>query len=843
MATTRILLVEHHESAIVNVEHRLKQLGHTVCATASSESQAVEKAIETNPQIALVGLSLDGFDCIQLAERIWHLGIPVLFLTDGAESDLLQRAETARPFGYVLAPIEERQLRVTIAVALNLHQGKMRVVERTRQLSRILDHVDAAVMAVDMGGFITFMNPLAESLLERRHAELSGVLLPQVFHVVPEKPLVGGATATAGEEVVFNILQWGARVSGSSATLRTGTDRQTTVNFHAAPLRDAERNCTGAVIVFQPGTKAQELEHELKRTIIRLQSRLRLMESVFESLGDGVAVANRQGRLLLSNQRLREMVGGVSAEGKELAEWPGIYGIFYPDETTPVPFHKLSIVRAMRGEATNEAEVFIRNASLPKGVHVSVSGRPLPDDIDDSIHSAGVIVMRDITERKAAEKSLQEAVEKLSQQSELMQATFNAMSEGVVVADEAGRFTLFNPAAEHLVGMGPTDTGPDQWARQYGIFYSDGGMPVAADDLPLVRAVRGEAIDEMGLFIRNAAKPKGIHLSVSGRPIVVKGAARGGVIVFRDVTDKVRAEEALAQAFDQGRLEILDTVLHNIGNAINSIAVGVGTLQGQLNRNRLLRRFSVFMEAVRAHAGNWEAYIQQDPQGRQVLPFLLAFDDALTKQTQKLLRTVERVNSQTGHIVDIVRTQQDYGNRATQKDVSLRQMVLDALGLLQAGFRRRGIRTHLNFGNAPEEIRVRESQFHQMLVNLFKNAMEATDELRQAGGLKGLPRVELRAYVRREYLVMDVIDNGIGIARKNVRVIFMAGYTTKPEGSGLGLHSAANFVTASGGKIQPLSDGAGQGTTMRVMLPLAALRQARDGDAAAEAVSAQASPA
>ena len=89
--------------------------------------------------------------------------------------------------------------------------------------------------------------------------------------------------------------------------------------------------------------------------------------------------------------------------------------------------------------------------------------------------------------------------------------------------------------------------------------------------------------------------------------------------------------------------------------------------------------------------------------------------------------------------------------------------------------------------------------------------------------------MEIRAYVRREFLVLDVIDNGVGIARKNLKMIFVAGYSTKRGGSGLGLHSAANFVTSSGGKIQPLSDGIGQGTTMRVMLRLATLTPKRDG--------------
>jgi signal transduction histidine kinase len=105
-----------------------------------------------------------------------------------------------------------------------------------------------------------------------------------------------------------------------------------------------------------------------------------------------------------------------------------------------------------------------------------------------------------------------------------------------------------------------------------------------------------------------------------------------------------------------------------------------------------------------------------------------------------------------------------------------------------------------------------------MLVNLFKNSIEAIDELIQLGGLNETPRIGVKAYISEDFLCLDVTDNGIGIAQKNLKLIFTAGYTTKESGTGLGLHSSANFVIGSGGKIYPLSEGIGKGTTMRIML-------------------------
>lgn len=401
-----------------------------------------------------------------------------------------------------------------------------------------------------------------------------------------------------------------------------------------------------------------------------------------------------------------------------------------------------------------------------------------------------------------------------------MLAIFDSISDGVIVADEQGNLT-FNQSAERIVG-GKVDTVLEQRTEGYSIFYHDKVTPIPTEELPLVRALRGEATDEMEMFIRTAAKPEGVYISANGRPIASPGtAARGGVVVFRDVTERVRAEEALAQAFAQGRLEVMDTILHNIGNAITSVAIGIGTLKEELANNPLIERLAALSETVKAHAEDWGDYVQHDPQGQQVRPFLLALAADFVEQNRELIRTVERVNSQTSHIVDIVRAQRGFDSKAmTSKDVNLRQAILGALKIVQDSFASRSIQTHVDCGNAPEEVRIQETQFNQMLVNLLKNAMEAIDELKKSGGLKGQPRIEIRACIQQEFLVLEVQDNGIGIEQKNLKAIFGAGYTTKQEGSGLGLHSAANFVTNSGGKIQPLSDGYGTGTTIRVSLRL-----------------------
>ena len=131
----------------------------------------------------------------------------------------------------------------------------------------------------------------------------------------------------------------------------------------------------------------------------------------------------------------------------------------------------------------------------------------------------------------------------------------------------------------------------------------------------------------------------------------------------------------------------------------------------------------------------------------------------------------------------------------------------------------------------PREICIQESQFHQMLVNLVKNSIEAIDDLIVGQGLDEPPRIQISVSAEGDFLNLEVSDNGIGIKSKDTKAIFAPGYTTKSLGSGLGLHSAANFVIASGGRIQALSKGIGKGATMRVRLPLSSVASHANGRA------------
>ena len=550
-----------------------------------------------------------------------------------------------------------------------------------------------------------------------------------------------------------------------------------------------------------------------------------ILRCLFERISDAVVLGDTQGRLTAINPAASRL-GQTSLEDPN--KWTDYFATYQGDGRTLFATEDLPLVRALCGETTQDVPVVLRPRHPEAGtedIWLSASGYPLLDAQGRSL--GGAVLLRDVTALREQSAKAARAQAELHERVQVLDAIIRSMADGVVVADaQEQRFKLFNPSAERIVGTGLTDRPPDEWPDIYGVYYPDESTPVPVDQLPVMRAIRGETVEGQELFIRNPGVPDGAFISVNASPLRDEaGQVVGGVTVFRDVSERRLQQEALTQAFAFGRLEVIDTVLHNIGNAINSVATGVDTLQVWFDDNELMRRFGKLADLVAAHDRDWTSWLEHDAQGRQMRPFLLALVRDLTGEHDRLLGTIARVRERVRHIVDIIRTQAAFTNGTVERKlVDLPSTIRDAVKVVEESLGQRGVAIEVDCARAPDQVLVQESRLQQMLVNLLKNAMEATDEraVRLEDGPDWRPRIRVLAYrgEQKNTLVIDVSDNGIGIDPSDFSSVFNAGHTTKKEGTGLGLHSAANFVIGSGGSIQPLSDGIGHGATLRVTLRL-----------------------
>lgn len=149
-------------------------------------------------------------------------------------------------------------------------------------------------------------------------------------------------------------------------------------------------------------------------------------------------------------------------------------------------------------------------------------------------------------ELSIANEQLVEESDKRERQARILRLVLDNIGDGVAVANENGELVLFNPAGERILGAGATAGPPDNWTAFYGLYLPDAVTPYPGRQLPLYRATMGESSDQVEMYLHNDRLTQGSWLSVTARPMYdSRGTLRGGVAVFRDVTEQKRAREEL----------------------------------------------------------------------------------------------------------------------------------------------------------------------------------------------------------------------------------------------------------------------------------------------------------
>lgn len=262
MAKAQILVVEDEGIIAQDIQNTLKKLGYAVPAIAYSGKEGIEKAQEIQPDLVLMDIVLGGgIDGIEAAEQIRRrFHIPVVYLTAYADEKTLQRAKITEPFGYILKPFEEKELYITIEMALYKHEMERRLKESQQWLTTTLKSIGDAVIATDINGCVIFMNPIAESLTGWKQKEASGKHLKKVFNIINEK------TGKQVDDPVTRVLREGIVVGLANHTLlisKDGTRRS--IDDSGAPIKDENGKIIGVVLVFRDVSEKRRIEQELMK--------------------------------------------------------------------------------------------------------------------------------------------------------------------------------------------------------------------------------------------------------------------------------------------------------------------------------------------------------------------------------------------------------------------------------------------------------------------------------------------------------------------------------------------------------------------------------------------------
>jgi signal transduction histidine kinase len=154
------------------------------------------------------------------------------------------------------------------------------------------------------------------------------------------------------------------------------------------------------------------------------------------------------------------------------------------------------------------------------------------------------------------ERKVTDRTAELSRTNEILSSILSNMGDAVVVADKSGNFLVFNPAAERMFGKGAMHTPPAEWSQNYGLYLPDKTTPFPHDQLPMIRSIRGEDVDNIEMFVRHEKAPHGLWTRITGRPLRdASGELLGGVVVCRNLT-RVKEEEF----FRAGQSRVLEMI-------------------------------------------------------------------------------------------------------------------------------------------------------------------------------------------------------------------------------------------------------------------------------------------
>lgn len=253
-----ILIVEDEQIVALDLQQTLREFGYDPYAIAPSADAAVARAAERCPDLVLMDIRIKGArDGVEAAAILRErFGVPVVFLTAHADEGTVDRAKRVEPFGYLLKPIKAAELHSVVEVALYKHGMERHLRERERWFSTTLRSIADAVITVDTGGRVTFMNSVAEALTGVKADVAEGRAVGEVLQIAEQ--------ASGGESPVLAALRERRGVSLQEGSLRNLTSGDLRVISDSAAPVLADGQTLGAVMVFRDVTEQKRIQKQLE---------------------------------------------------------------------------------------------------------------------------------------------------------------------------------------------------------------------------------------------------------------------------------------------------------------------------------------------------------------------------------------------------------------------------------------------------------------------------------------------------------------------------------------------------------------------------------------------------
>ncbi|MFZ1280551.1 MAG: PAS domain S-box protein [Ignavibacteriaceae bacterium] len=401
MEKKKIFIVEDESIVSLEIQSRVKHLGYSVSGTAAYGDEAIRKVIDLKPDLILMDIRIKGeLDGIETAAEIKKIyEVPIIFLTAYADPVTIQRAKITDPFGYIIKPFEERELHISIEIALYKDHTQKLIREKDKWLTTILRSVGDAVIATDTFGKIKFINNVAERLTGFTKEEAINKELSSIFKIRSE------ATKEYAQNAVQKVMQTGEVVGLANHTeLVSRNGIVYPIADSGSPIRDENGNITGVVVVFQDLSYYKKTEE-----LINIQT------TALNSAYNGIVITDAAGKIIYVNDSMFRITG--YAREDLMHKNVNIFkSNLHPEEFFIEMWKTISSGQTWKGEIQNR-----RKNGEPYYEDMSVT--PLKNEHGEIVNY--ISVKEDISDRKKSEIEIIKAKDE-AQRSDRLKSEFLA---------------------------------------------------------------------------------------------------------------------------------------------------------------------------------------------------------------------------------------------------------------------------------------------------------------------------------------------------------------------------------------------------------------------------------
>jgi PAS domain S-box-containing protein len=693
-----------------------------------------------------------------------------------------------------------------------------------RQYRQLYDEAPVGYYELDREGRILNINRTACDLLEYSREELIGRPIVELISPEEREPVM----RMFAEQLADRLP-----LVPHEQVLRTKSGRRLTVEIQEKEHRGDEGAVETLRIVVQDISRRKETE----RALIESERRAR---ALFDGIHDAVFVHDQKGRILDANSAACRQLG------------------YSREELLGMNTSQIDVAEFAAGFEERLERQLNEGQLCCEGLHRTKSGRIIPVEVTTStIHYdngvAVLAILRDITERKALERTRRDFAAAQMRNAHEMELKNRALSESearyrqlaegsldaIVVADGEGRITLFNPAAEKIFGYSSGElTGRPLELLIPGVFQGAEGPPATDAPSPppeLAEPAATPRPSDSPEEPRAAARPtprtgerRRTGAQLVGKTVELNGRKKDGtefplelslsevdvngriqyIGSIRDQTERQRMRAMLAHTDKLASIGLLSAgVAHEINNPLAYVQNNLVVLQ---------RDVRGLLELLRLYEGSRQALAEVSPQSVQPIEALkeeIDWEYVRGNLDQIIERTrtgVKRVANIVGKMRGLART-----TPPQWETVAIHDLIESALEMMRGRLKHQRAEVLVEIRDV-SRIECVPDQIGQVLLNLLINALQAIEGSgRQDGG-----RIEVEASRKGPWVSIEIRDNGPGIEQQYLGRLFDPFFTTKPvgEGTGLGLAISHGIITGHGGRIEVESEP-GVGTTFRVLLP------------------------